>query len=227
MRFTKIYQDRFEKLSAQAQDFLMNDFETIRVQDQYNDSKIHYFKRENGELLYLQAIEQEARTITREDGTRHTFAAFSTIYTREERGEDSDAYGWQRATDEEGLLDHGHGHWLIWAMSQILEPTDTLDVFRNQANRGAVVLAVDFNTRQSLIEYEMPNGAVYMNVISWTGEKAEYQDGYKYYRDWKTGQVESHPVQHQVAPQSYKAVSMKGLSKKWRGLLWAQDPANA
>jgi hypothetical protein len=186
MRFTKTYQDQFEKLSAQAQDFLMNDFATIRVQDQYNNSKIHFFKRENGELLYLQAIEQEARTIRRDDGTRHTFPAFSTIYTRDERGGE----GWQRATDDEGLLDHGHGHWLIWAMSQILEPTDTLDVFRNQANRGAVVLAVDFNTRQSLIEYEMPNGSTSMNVIDWRNDE-----------------------------NYYKSISYNSISKKWLRLI--------
>ena len=224
MRFAKYEQEAFEKLPHHLQVFLMNDFEPIRCVDIGNDSKIHYFKRENGKLFYLQTGENKAITRTRSDGRKFHRYASESIYTRS----DVDTYGWTNAEDDgDGLLNHGHGCQLMFYMAKIMESGDRVRVFRNQAMRSGQVLATDTDTRKSLIEYKMPNGAVYMNVISWTGEKAEYQDGYKYYRDWKTGQVESHPVQHQVAPQSYKAVSMKGLSKKWRGLLWAQDPANA
>jgi hypothetical protein len=223
MRFAKYEQERFEKLSVQAQEFLVNDFEPVRVQDQYNDSKIHYFKRENGELFYLQAIEQDARTVKRDDGTSHTFPAFSTIYTRDELG----GYGWQRATNDEGLMDHGHGHWLIWFFDELVKDAGSFtSVYRNQGRRTGRVLAVDFDTRAALIKYFMPNGAVYMNVISWIGEQKSYEECMQYSKDWR-GQLVAKTVKYQHAPAGYKAVSEKAMSKRWRGLLWAQDPANA
>jgi|14_taG_2_1085336.scaffolds.fasta_scaffold10109_4 hypothetical protein len=209
-------QERFEALSPQAQEFLMNDFEPVRVQDQYNDSKIHYFKRENGKLLYLQAIEQAERTIKRDDGTSHTFPAFSTIYTRDEQG----GYGWHTACDEEGLLDHGHGHWLIWFFEEMVKDAGNfVNVFRNQGRRTGRVLAVNFDTREALIKYFMPKGAVYMNVISWIGEQDSYEEGFHYIKDWR-GQLVAKPIKYQRAPSGYyKAVSEKALSKKWQRLM--------
>lgn len=215
MKFARYVQDRFEKLDPQIQELLMNDFEPIRCVDVSNDSKIHYFKRENGKLFYLQTSAYEGRTWTRSNGKKVHRGASESIYTRS----DVDTYGWTNASDEDGLLDHGHGCQLLFHMEKVQTVGDRVRVYRNQALRTGRVIATNFDTRESLIKYTMPRGAVYMNVISWTGEEAEYEDGYKYYRDWKTGQIESHTVRYQVTPQTYKAVSEKSLSKRWRNLI--------
>mgnify|MGYP003626324784 FL=1 len=222
MRFATYEQERFEKLPRNIQLFLMNDFQAIRCVDIGNDSKIHYFKRENGKLFYLQTIENKAITRTRSDGRKFHRYASESIYTRS----DINTYGWTNASDDDGVLNHGHACQLMFHMEKVQTVGDRVRVYRNQATRTGQVLATDTNSKKSLVEYKMPNGAVYMNVIDWRGEPDEFVNTHIYIKDAR-GHVVAKPYSQQVAPQTYKTVSMKGLSKRWLGLLWAQDPANA
>lgn len=69
---------------------------------------------------------------------------------------------------------------------------DQMTYFRNQGDRDALVLAVDGD--KALVAYEMPSGVTYLNIVAADGSD-------------EAG--------------AYRAVSPKGLSKRWReAVLW-------
>lgn len=49
-----------------------------------------------------------------------------------------------------------------------LEPGESLSVWRNQGDRDAIVLAV--RADRALINYEMPSGVEYLNILDLTGD---------------------------------------------------------
>lgn len=101
-----------------------------------------------------------------------------------------------------------------WDESQVLwypqvhrvKVGDWLDVDRNQASRDAEVLAVIGN--EAFVQYEMPNGAIYHNIIdlvmNCNNNVGGYSGAAKVNGKWK---------------QCYRAVSPNNIPKKWRDVL--------
>jgi hypothetical protein len=79
---------------------------------------------------------------------------------------------------------------------------DWLSVDRNQALRDAEVLAVIGN--EAFIQYEMPNGAIYHNVIDLVMNCRAFSGSAMVDGKWK---------------QCYRAISPNNIPKKWRDAL--------